>query len=54
LYFALCNAGSAVFYPLSARLNNFEMHATKVRKPQFQTLILAAESAVCDSFGVCI
>jgi hypothetical protein len=51
LYFALCNVGSAVFYPLSARLNNFEMHATKVRQPQFQTLMLAAESTVCDSSG---
>jgi hypothetical protein len=33
LYFALCNVGGAVFYPISARLNDFEMHTTKVWKP---------------------
>ena len=30
LYFALCNVGGAIFYPISARLNDFEMHPTKV------------------------
>jgi hypothetical protein len=32
LYFAVCNLGGAVFYPISAQLNEFEMHPTKVEQ----------------------
>jgi hypothetical protein len=30
VYFAFCNVSGAVFYPLSAMLNEFEKHPTKV------------------------